>query len=215
MKPTFALASKIMNPSPYTAKILSVEALDKGKWIQTRKINYQDPKGNERVWEMVTRTTRTDTTNVDAVCILGILKYSIASNRLVLVKQFRPPVGKVVVELPAGLIDPKESIESTATRELLEETGYHGTFISHSPVVYSDPGLANANMTLATVDIDMTNPLNQTPKPQLEDGEFIDTLTLPLDNLVDDLVKLTEKEGCVIDSKLYHLATGLKLANSI
>lgn len=215
MRPTFALASKIMNPSPYTAKILSIEALDKGKWIQTRKINYQDPKGNERVWEMVVRTTRTDTTNVDAVCVLGILKYPKASNELVLIKQFRPPVGKVVIELPAGLIDPKESIESTAIRELLEETGYHGKFISQSPVVYSDPGLANANMSLATVHIDMEDPANKAPKPQLEDGEFIDTFTLPLDNLVDDLVKMSETEACVIDSKLYHFATGLKVAKSL
>ena len=36
--------------------------------------------------------------------------------KIVLVKQFRPPTEQVVIELPAGLIDPNESIESTAIK---------------------------------------------------------------------------------------------------
>lgn len=42
----------------------------------------------------------------------------------VLVKQFRPAVEAVTLELPAGLIDAGTTAEQTATRELLEETGY-------------------------------------------------------------------------------------------
>ena len=45
------------------------------------------------------------------------------SNKLVLVKQFRIPLNDYVYELPAGLIDANESIESTLERELKEETG--------------------------------------------------------------------------------------------
>lgn len=207
-----------MSHSPHNAHVDSIESLEHGKWIQTRKINYTDAAGNSRVWEMAVRTTRTETTGLDAVSILGLLRDGDNPKKVVLVKQFRPPCSSVVIELPAGLIDPKESVESTAERELVEETGYHGTFVllNHNDVtIYSDPGLTNANMALVTVDIDLANQKNQNPQPQLEDGEFIDVFTLPLSGLLDGLVKVCQEENCVVDARLYHLAVGLKLASQI
>ncbi|KAM9899637.1 hypothetical protein OXX79_005618 [Metschnikowia pulcherrima] len=203
-----------MKNSPFKAHVDSVEPMQQGKWIQTKKINYTDPNGSARVWEMAVRTTRTETTGLDAVSIFGV----ITKNRVkevVLTKQFRPPVGKVVIELPAGLIDPNESIASTAVRELLEETGYHGTVTKESIPLFSDPGLTNANMALVTVNIDMEDSRNQDPKPQLEDGEFIEVFTLPLANLYDDLVAVCETEGTTVDARLFHLAEGLRIAGSI
>lgn len=204
-----------MSNSPYDAKIKSVEALDQGKWIQTRKINWIDPAGKERVWEMAVRTTRTETTGLDAVSIFALLKKKGQPSDLVLVKQFRPPCEKVVIEMPAGLIDPNESVESTAERELIEETGYHGKTRSSSHdsiTLFSDPGLTNANMALVTVDVDMEDPRNQNPQAQTEDGEFIDVFTLPIDNLLRGLEEVCQKEGCVVDARLYHFAAGLDVA---
>ena len=43
---------------------------------------------------------------------------------IILQKQFRPPVCKVTIEVPAGLVDAGESAEEAAVRELKEETGY-------------------------------------------------------------------------------------------
>ncbi len=56
---------------------------------------------------------------------------------LVLQKQFRPPIGKVVIEVPAGLIDEGETAEQCAERELKEETGYVGTAVERSPVMFN------------------------------------------------------------------------------
>lgn len=198
--------------SPYKSKVTSVEkSNDGGNWIQTRKINYQDPRGNSRVWEMAIRTTRSEHTNIDAVSIVSVLKKPHELDQIVLIKQFRPPTEKVVIELPAGLIDPKESIESTAVRELIEETGYHGKFVRQSPPVFSDPGLTNANMVLVWLDVDLTDEKNQNPVPQLEEGEFIETFTLPVKGLVHSLQKLMETEGCTVDARLFHLAVGLSM----
>jgi len=192
--------------------------MEQGSWIQTRKINYTDPAGRPRVWEMAVRTTRSETTGLDAVSILGLLRDGESPKQVVLVKQFRPPCSNVVIELPAGLIDPEESVESTAERELIEETGYHGTFVSlnHNDVtIYSDPGLTNANMALVTVDIDLADERNKNPQPQLEDGEFIEVFKLPLKGFLGGLVKVCQEENCVIDARLYHLAVGLKLAEDL
>lgn len=45
---------------------------------------------------------------------------------LVLLKQYRPALDKVVIEIPGGLIDPGETAEQCAVRELKEETGFVG-----------------------------------------------------------------------------------------
>ncbi|OBA20407.1 hypothetical protein METBIDRAFT_44333 [Metschnikowia bicuspidata var. bicuspidata NRRL YB-4993] len=205
-----------MKNSPFKAHVDKVQPMEQGKWIQTRKIDYTDPDGKSRVWEMAVRTTRTETTGLDAVSILGLLqKPGSKGKHVVLTKQFRPPVGKVVVELPAGLIDPNESVATTAERELLEETGYHGKVTKESIPLYSDPGLTNANMALATVDIDMADPRNTDPQPQLEDGEYIEVFTLPMAGLYDGLLAVCEKEGTTVDARLFHLAEGLRLADAL
>lgn len=49
-----------------------------------------------------------------------------AEKRVVLVRQYKHGIGKVLLELPAGAIDPGETPEQTAAREFAEETGYAG-----------------------------------------------------------------------------------------
>ncbi len=47
-----------------------------------------------------------------------------SEGKLVMVRQYRKPAGRVMLEVPAGKIDPGESAEAAAKRELKEETGY-------------------------------------------------------------------------------------------
>ena len=51
-------------------------------------------------------------------------KFWATGPEIILQKQFRPPVCKVTIEVPAGLVDAGESAEEAAIRELKEETGY-------------------------------------------------------------------------------------------
>ena len=54
----------------------------------------------------------------------AVLAAVTSEGKLVMVRQYRKPAGRVMLEVPAGKIDPGESAEAAAKRELKEETGY-------------------------------------------------------------------------------------------
>lgn len=64
------------------------------------------------------------------------------------------------------------------------------------------------------VTIDMSNPANQKPVPELEENEFIDVFTLPLRDLWD-ACKRYEAEGYAIDARVGTLAEGIECARSL
>jgi ADP-ribose pyrophosphatase len=91
------------------------------------RIEYQGADGEVRTWEAMRRTTRPKDSPVDAVHIIATRNTADGCGvEVLLEKQFRPPAGKVVIEFPAGLVDPNETLEECALRELKEETGYLG-----------------------------------------------------------------------------------------
>lgn len=56
---------------------------------------------------------------------------------IVLQKQYRPPIDKIVIEVPAGLVDEGETAEQAAVRELKEETGYVGQVTEITPLMFN------------------------------------------------------------------------------
>lgn len=95
-------------------------------------------------WEFVSRNTHRP-----AVGIVAITD----DDRIVLVEQYRPPVGRRVVELPAGLAgdvagQEGESLLIAAKRELLEETGYTAARWTELGTGYSSPGLTDESIVL-------------------------------------------------------------------
>lgn len=105
------------------------------------------PALSQRAWECASRKTRSKG-GVDAVAIFTVIASEGQPKRTVIIEQYRPPIGKVVVELPAGLIDEGEGPGEAALRELREETGYGGSSEGAgktevreiSPVSVNDPG---------------------------------------------------------------------------
>jgi len=108
--------------------------LSKGNFLELRRDDVRLPDGSQATREYVVHP--------GAVAIVPILD----DGRLVLERQFRYPVGKVLLEFPAGKIDPGEDTLACARRELLEETGYHARHwaragVVHNAAAYSTEGI--------------------------------------------------------------------------
>jgi ADP-ribose pyrophosphatase len=200
-----------------TPKVISSTDLSpsESKWITLKKLTYSDADGNQRFWECAERKTR-KSTGVDAVAIFAVLRSKTNSFPLstVIIEQFRPPIDKYIIELPAGLIDDGETAEEAAIRELEEETGYKADkIIESSPVVVSDPGMTNANMQLVTVEVEVDDHLKM-PEPKLDAGEFIVKRVIQISKLNEEL-KEYDRKGYVVDARLSHFANGYEMARRI
>jgi ADP-ribose pyrophosphatase len=113
---------------------LGGQVLAKGNFLEVRRDDVRLPDG--------AAATREYVVHPGAVAIVPMLD----DGRLVLERQFRYPVGKVLLEIPAGKIDPGESTLACAQRELLEETGYRArewarAGVVHNAAAYSTEGI--------------------------------------------------------------------------
>lgn len=180
------------------ARIDRSELLCSGKFLAYKKIYYTDAKGVARHWEAVDRTGSTG--EAHAVFIVAKI---VPDNEIILVRQFRPPAGKLMVEFPAGLIDPGESAETTAIRELYEETGFEGKVLYTTEGGFSSPGMTGESIVLAAMEIDGSRyPQCMLPGNHQEECENIEVFRVKIDALAD-FVALMEAAGCGIDSKIY------------
>ena len=109
-----------------------IEVMWEGKFIATKR------RGK---WEFVSRTR-----GIKAAVILAITEGDV-----LLVEQFRVPMGKACIELPAGLIgdhDADEDPLEAAGRELEEETGYRAGRLEDLGEYFSSPGMVSESFTL-------------------------------------------------------------------
>ena len=105
------------------------------------------------------------------------------------VKQYRYPVEEALLEIPAGKMDPGETPDQCAARELEEETGYKGK-LTKLGYVYTTPGFCNE-----TIHLYLATDLVHTAQ-HLDEGEFLDVLSIPLDEVWDMI-----RKGHIYDAK--------------
>ena len=72
--------------------------------------------------------------------------------RIVLVRQYKHGIAQIVLELPAGMIDPGESPDACAIRELAEETGYAGDPPRLLRTMFADPTSSNASFHVFLIE---------------------------------------------------------------
>ncbi len=179
--------------------ILKVEKLTHEKWLNLYAASYRNGDYTGR-WIFASRKPGDDPYKIadraDAVMIAAILREPGRPPRLVLEKEFRVPVGDYVIGMPAGLLEPGESIEDTVRRELREETGFEVTAVRRiTPPLYSTSGMSDEAAAIAFVDCTST----PDAKTQLEGSEVIEVLLLDF----DEVCRLCDATGLRIDAKVW------------
>jgi ADP-ribose pyrophosphatase len=143
-------------------------------------------------WEYVARSR-----SIRAAVILAV-----EDGHVLLVEQYRVPLGCNCIELPAGLIgdhDANEDPLQSAGRELEEETGYRAGSLADLGAFYSSPGLVSESFTLV-----QAYGLTKVSEGGGVDGENITVHRVALDKLLP-FVASKRSEGCAIDVKLLML----------
>ncbi len=109
--------------------------------------------------------------------------------RVILVRQFRYPMGEVVLELPAGKLEPGEDPREGGLRELAEETGLEPQTFLPMGCSFSSPGILAEKIHLY-----FAKDLVQ-GQGHPDDGEFLEVLRVPYDQLMDMVAQGKIEDG--------------------
>ena len=150
----------------------------RGQLLHVKCDRVRLPDGSEATREYVVHP--------GAAMIIPILP----DGRLLMERQYRYPLGRVMLEFPAGKLDPGEEMLKTAQRELLEETGYradHWEWLAevHPIISYTTERIEIFLATGLTLD-----------RAQLDAGEFLETLAV---DFADAYARM--KAGAITDVK--------------
>ena len=127
------------------------------------------------------------------------------SEKMLFVRQFRKPLERVILEIPAGKIDPGEGShpEVTGARELEEETGYRPQKMNHLASMYLSPGFANEMLHLY-----LAEGLEKVENPRaMDEDEVLEVYELTLDEALERM-----KTGEICDAKTIYAIQYWQLA---
>lgn len=152
-----------MNDRHLIEEKLASEELLRGKFLHAFRDTVRLPDG--------TTATREYIRHPGAVMIVPLIEETSGEIRIVLERQFRYPVGQVMIEFPAGKLDPGEDTLVCAQRELQEETGYTAT-------EWARAGVLHPVISYSTefIDIWFARGLSLGER-HLDQGEFLDVFT--------------------------------------
>jgi len=144
-----------MQPENPETSVISHQEVYSGKIVTLDVDTIQQPSGRTTIREVVHHPG-----GVTAVPVLN-------DGRLLLIRQFRYPIGKFILELPAGKLDSGQPPLETMARELEEETGYRAEQLNYVFSFYTTPGISDERIHFFVAR--GLNPCAQ----RLEEGEHI------------------------------------------
>jgi ADP-ribose pyrophosphatase len=157
---------------------LSSELIYEGRAVRLRVDTVRMPSGRE--------TTREIVEHGDCVAIVALDD----EDNVLLVEQFRKPVAKELLEIPAGGIEPGEDLEDCVRRELREETGFLPQKVERLGGFYSSPGYSTEYLHFFLATELVSRPL------QAEDSESIRVVRVRLGEVLGLITS-----GSICDAK--------------
>ncbi|PTE26669.1 ADP-ribose pyrophosphatase, partial [Staphylococcus equorum] len=154
-------------------KTLHKESIYKGAIIDLEVHDIELPDGQTSKRELVYHN------GAVAVCAIN------PDNQVILVRQYRKPAEKTLLEIPAGKLEINEERESAAKRELEEETGYIAENLELITEMYGSPGFSNEKISIYLAKDLKIGEMN------LDDDEFIEIETY---NIEEITIMLQNKE---------------------
>jgi ADP-ribose pyrophosphatase len=159
-------------------KTIDSKEIYRGKVISVSLDQVQLPNGKEATREIVRHP--------GAVAVIAVTE----DNKLVMVRQFRKPLEKTILEIPAGKLEKGEDPLHCANRELQEETGYTAKEMNHVVSFYTSPGFADEMLYI----YEAIGLITGEAKP--DDDEFVDLHTLTLEEAFKSI-----RNGEIVDAK--------------
>ncbi|AZB44884.1 NUDIX hydrolase [Bacillus sp. FJAT-42376] len=175
-------------------KELSSEQIYSGKIIDLYVQEVELPNGKTSKREIVKHP--------GAVAVIALT----SDGKMLMVEQFRKALERTLVEIPAGKLEKGEKPETTAVRELEEETGYTAGSMDHLLSFYTSPGFADELVHLYITD-DLI-PLEN--KASLDEDEFVELMEVTLEE-AEEMVA----NGRIYDAKTAYAVQYLKLRQAM
>lgn len=163
------------------------ELIYKGKILNLRLDKVILPNGREAKREIIEHS--------GSVAILPLID----KDKFLLVRQYRKPLEKTLLEIPAGRIEKGENLKECAKRELREETGYQSNDFKKLASVYLAPGYSSE-----IIHIFLARNLKKS-KPNPDEDEFIKTVILNKKEVLDKIIDNKIKDSKTIVSILLFL----------
>ncbi|MFD1955807.1 NUDIX hydrolase [Paenibacillus thailandensis] len=161
----------------WVEKTVKTERIFDGKIISLQVDTVELPEGRTATREIVKHP--------GAAAVMALL-----DGKLLVVEQFRKPLEKFQVEIPAGKLDPNEDPIVAAARELEEETGYRAEELKPVSAFYTSPGFADEKLYLYFAERIVPGKLNP------DEDEFLQVRAITMED-ADALIA----EGRISDAK--------------
>jgi ADP-ribose pyrophosphatase len=184
--------------------IHKVDKLTDERWLNLFAATYSN-RGHTGRWVFASRreqprplaATEGGSSQADAVLIVPLLRGGEEQEpRLVMIREFRIPVGGYVYSFPAGLLEAGESVEETARREVREETGLEVVAIRRiTQPLFPSSGLTDESVALAFVEVEA----RAEAEPRLDRSEVIEVLCLDH----QEVCQLCDNTSVHVDAKAW------------
>ena len=167
-----------------TEKTLSSRTEFEGKIVKLTVDTVELPNGEQAVREVVGHP--------GGVCVLALRE----DGTVPVVRQFRYPLGRVMVELPAGKLEYGEEPRPAAIRELGEEVGLVPGELTDLGFIYVSPGFCKEKLHLY-----LARNLTEVPVHP-DDDEFLEIDYLPFDKLLEQVMSGEIQDGKTVVATL-------------